>query len=192
MMRENIKNPFGLRWKNGNLKSMGALLDAAVFPGTQGGPLEHVIGAKAVAFGEAMTPEYKLYMKRVKANAKLMSELFIKKKYDIVSGGTDNHCMLIDLRSKGINGKDAEEVLGKAEITVNKNMVPFDTESPFITSGIRIGTAAITTRGIETKHISQIVDIIDRVLTSNGDQKILEVAKKETNNLMSKLPLFKW
>ncbi|MDG1349481.1 MAG: serine hydroxymethyltransferase [Crocinitomicaceae bacterium] len=192
MMRENIKNPFGLRWKNGNLKSMGALLDAAVFPGTQGGPLEHVIGAKAVAFGEAMTPEYKLYMKRVKANAKLMSELFIEKKYDIVSGGTDNHCMLIDLRSKGINGKDAEEVLGKAEITVNKNMVPFDTESPFITSGIRIGTAAITTRGIETKHISQIVDIIDRVLTSNGDQDILEVAKKETNNLMSKLPLFKW
>jgi len=192
MMRENIKNPFGLRWKNGNLKSMGALLDAAVFPGTQGGPLEHVIGAKAVAFGEAMTPEYKLYMKRVKANAKLMSELFIEKKYDIVSGGTDNHCMLIDLRSKGINGKNAEEVLGKAEITVNKNMVPFDTESPFITSGIRIGTAAITTRGIETKHISQIVDIIDRVLTSNGDQKILEVAKKETNNLMSKLPLFKW
>ena len=192
MMRENIKNPFGLRWKNGNLKSMGALLDAAVFPGTQGGPLEHVIGAKAVAFGEAMTPEYKLYMKRVKANAKLMSELFIEKKYDIVSGGTDNHCMLIDLRSKGINGKDAEEVLGKAEITVNKNMVPFDTESPFITSGIRIGTAAITTRGIETKHISQIVDIIDRVLTSNGDQKILEFAKKETNNLMSKLPLFKW
>jgi glycine hydroxymethyltransferase len=192
MMRENIKNPFGLRWKNGNLKSMGALLDAAVFPGTQGGPLEHVIGAKAVAFGEAMTPEYKLYMKRVKANAKLMSELFIKKKYDIVSGGTDNHCMLIDLRSKGINGKDAEEVLGKAEITVNKNMVPFDTESPFITSGIRIGTAAITTRGIETKHISQIVDIIDRVLTSNGDQDILEIAKKDTNNLMSKLPLFKW
>ena len=192
MMRENIKNPFGLRWKNGNLKSMGALLDAAVFPGTQGGPLEHVIGAKAVAFGEAMTPEYKLYMKRVKANAKLMSELFIKKKYDIVSGGTDNHCMLIDLRSKGINGKDAEEVLGKAEITVNKNMVPFDTESPFITSGIRIGTAAITTRGIETKHISQIVDIIDRVLTSNGDKDIIEVAKKETNNLMSKLPLFKW
>lgn len=192
MMRENIKNPFGLRWKNGNLKSMGALLDAAVFPGTQGGPLEHVIGAKAVAFGEAMTPEYKLYMKRVKANAKLMSELFIEKKYDIVSGGTDNHCMLIDLRSKGINGKDAEVVLGKAEITVNKNMVPFDTESPFITSGIRIGTAAITTRGIETKHISQIVDIIDRVLTSNGDQKILEFAKKETNNLMSKLPLFKW
>lgn len=192
MMRENIKNPFGLRWKNGNLKSMGALLDAAVFPGTQGGPLEHVIGAKAVAFGEAMTPEYKLYMKRVKANAKLMSELFIEKKYDIVSGGTDNHCMLIDLRSKGINGKDAEEVLGKAEITVNKNMVPFDTESPFITSGIRIGTAAITTRGIETKHISQIVDIIDRVLTSNGDQDILEIAKKDTNNLMSKLPLFKW
>ena len=145
MMRENIKNPYGLKWKNGNLKSMGALLDAAVFPGTQGGPLEHVIGAKAVAFGEAMTDEFKQYMIRVKANAKLMSELFLEKGYNIVSGGTDNHCMLIDLRSKGITGKDAEELLGKAEITVNKNMVPFDTESPFITSGIRIGTAAITT-----------------------------------------------
>ena len=149
MMRENIKNPYGLKWKNGNLKSMGALLDAAVFPGTQGGPLEHVIGAKAVAFGEAMTDEFKQYMVRVKANAKLMSELFLEKGYNIVSGGTDNHCMLIDLRSKGITGKDAEELLGKAEITVNKNMVPFDTESPFITSGIRIGTAAITTRGVD-------------------------------------------
>jgi glycine hydroxymethyltransferase len=192
MMRENIKNPYGLKWKNGNLKSMGALLDAAVFPGTQGGPLEHVIGAKAVAFGEAMTDEFKQYMVRVKANAKLMSELFLEKGYNIVSGGTDNHCMLIDLRSKGITGKDAEELLGKAEITVNKNMVPFDTESPFITSGIRIGTAAITTRGIDLSHIPEIVDIIDKALTSNGDSLILEEARNQTKNLMAPLPLFKW
>jgi len=192
MMRENIKNPFGLKWKNGNLKSMGALLDAAVFPGTQGGPLEHVIGAKAVAFGEAMKPEFKVYMKRVKTNAKLMSEAFIEKGYNIVSGGTDNHCMLIDLRSKGITGKDAEELLGKAEITVNKNMVPFDSESPFVTSGIRIGTAAITTRGIVESDIPQIVNIIDKALTSGGDEKILAEAKNDTFNLMSNKPLFKW
>lgn len=192
MMRENIKNPFGLKWKNGNLKSMGALLDAAVFPGTQGGPLEHVIGAKAVAFGEAMTPEFKAYMKRVKANAKLMSEMFIEKGYHIVSGGTDNHCMLIDLRSKGITGKDAEELLGRAEITVNKNMVPFDSESPFVTSGIRIGTSAITTRGIVEADIPQIVNIIDKALMSGGDEKVLSEAKTETANLMSSKPLFQW
>ncbi|MBL6660123.1 MAG: serine hydroxymethyltransferase [Crocinitomicaceae bacterium] len=192
MMRENIKNPFGLKWKNGNLKSMGALLDAAVFPGTQGGPLEHVIGAKAVAFGEAMKPEFKAYMKRVKANAKLMSEIFIDKGYHIVSGGTDNHCMLIDLRSKGITGKDAEELLGRAEITVNKNMVPFDSESPFVTSGIRIGTSAITTRGITQSDIPKIVNIIDKALMSGGDEKILAEAKVETSNLMSDKPLFKW
>ena len=192
MMRENIKNPFGLKWKNGNLKSMGALLDAAVFPGTQGGPLEHVIGAKAVAFGEAMKPEFKAYMKRVKANAKLMSEIFIDKGYHIVSGGTDNHCMLIDLRSKGITGKDAEELLGRAEITVNKNMVPFDSESPFVTSGIRIGTSAITTRGITQSDIPKIVNIIDKALMSGGDEKILAEAKIETSNLMSDMPLFKW
>lgn len=192
MMRENIKNPFGLKWKNGNLKSMGALLDAAVFPGTQGGPLEHVIAAKAVAFGEAMKPEYSQYMTRVKDNAKLMSSLFMEKGYDIVSGGTDNHCMLIDLRSKGINGKEAEELLGKAEITVNKNMVPFDTESPFVTSGIRIGTAAITTRGVVTSNIPEIVDIIDKALMSKGNDTILNEAKSETNALMSGMPLFKW
>ena len=192
MMRENIKNPFGLKWKNGNLKSMGALLDAAVFPGTQGGPLEHVIGAKAVAFGEAMKPEFKAYMKRVRTNAKIMSEVFIEKGYHIVSGGTDNHCMLIDLRSKGITGKDAEELLGKAEITVNKNMVPFDTESPFVTSGIRIGTSAITTRGITESDIPKIVDIIDKALMSGGDETILAEAKAETHNLMSSKPLFAW
>lgn len=191
MMRENIKNPFGLRWKNGNLKSMGALLDAAVFPGIQGGPLEHVIGAKAVAFGEAMSPEYNTYMKQVRTNAKLMSEGFIKKGYHIVSGGTDNHCMLIDLRSKGLTGKEAEALLGFADITVNKNMVPFDTESPFVTSGIRIGTAAITTRGVEESHIPSIVEIIDNALMSKGDKKALDKARFDTRSMMTPMPLFK-
>ena len=192
MMRDNIKNPFGLRWKNGNLKSMGALLDAAIFPGIQGGPLEHVIGAKAVAFNEAMSTNYSDYMKRVKSNAKIMSELLIGKGYDIISGGTDNHCMLIDLRSKNINGKDAEEILGKVDITVNKNMVPFDTESPFITSGIRIGTAAITSRGIQNETIPQIVSLIDRTLMNHSDTKAITNIKAEIHETMSPLPLFQW
>ena len=192
MMRNNIKNPFDLRWKNGNLKSMGALLDAAVFPGIQGGPLEHVIGAKAVAFNEAMTTNYSDYMKRVKSNAKIMSDLLIEKGYDIISGGTDNHCMLIDLRSKNINGKDAEEILGKVDITVNKNMVPFDTESPFVTSGIRIGTAAITSRGIQNETIPQIVSLIDRTLMNHSDEKVITNIKAEIHETMSPLPLFQW
>jgi glycine hydroxymethyltransferase len=192
MMRDNIKNPFGLRWKNGNLKSMGALLDAAVFPGIQGGPLEHVIGAKAVAFNEAMSTQYSDYMKRVKSNAKIMSELLIEKGYDIISGGTDNHCMLIDLRSKNINGKDAEEILGKVDITVNKNMVPFDTESPFVTSGIRIGTAAITSRGIHSEMIPQIVSMIDRSLMNSTNEKSLSDIKSEIHETMRPLPLFQW
>ncbi len=146
MMRHNFENPFGLKWNNGNLKSMGALLDAAVFPGIQGGPLEHVIAAKAVAFGEALDPTYKTYMSQVQMNARIMADEFVRLGYTIISGGTDNHSMLIDLRSKGLNGKDAENTLVKADITVNKNMVPFDTESPFVTSGIRIGTPAITSR----------------------------------------------
>ena len=192
MMRENIKNPFGIRWKNGNLKSMGALLDAAVFPGIQGGPLEHVIGAKAVAFGEALTDNYVSYMKQVKSNAKIMSELFIDKGYHIISGGTDNHCMLIDLRSKNINGKEAEDNLGKVDITVNKNMVPFDTESPFVTSGIRIGTAAITTRGILNENIPQIVSLIDTSLMNMNNDTILKQVKKDVHELMSSRPLFQW
>ena len=192
MMRNNIKNPFDLRWKNGNLKSMGALLDAAVFPGIQGGPLEHVIGAKAVEFNEAMSTNYSDYMKRVKSNAKIMSELLIEKGYDIISGGTDNHCMLIDLRSKNINGKDAEEILGKVDITVNKNMVPFDTESPFITSGIRVGTAAITSRGIQNETIPQMVSLIDRTLMNHSDTKAIANIKAEVHETMSTLPLFQW
>ena len=192
MMRHNIENPFGLKWNNGNLKSMGALLDAAVFPGIQGGPLEHVIASKAVAFGEALSPEYKTYMQQVQKNASVMAQEFVKLGYSIISGGTENHSMLIDLRSKGITGKDAENSLVKADITVNKNMVPFDTESPFVTSGIRIGTPAITSRGVKEYEISAIVSLIDKALMNkDNDSSLLEI-RKEVNALMSARPLFTW
>ena len=192
MMRNNFENPFGLKWNNGNLKSMGALLDAAVFPGIQGGPLEHVIAAKAVAFGEALKPEYKTYMTQVQLNAKIMAEEFVKKGYTIISGGTDNHSMLIDLRSKGVTGKDAENTLVKADITVNKNMVPFDTESPFVTSGIRVGTAAITSRGITENEIPAIVSLIDSALMNKDNDKEITIVREAVNKLMSERPLFAW
>jgi glycine hydroxymethyltransferase len=192
MLRHNFENPFGLRWNNGNLKSMGALLDAAVFPGIQGGPLEHVIAAKAVAFGEALDPAFKTYMTQVKNNASVFASEMVKLGYSIVSGGTDNHSMLIDLRSKGITGKDAENALVKADITVNKNMVPFDTESPFVTSGIRIGTPALTSRGVNETEIPQIVSLIDRVLMNANNDAVLAEVKKEVNALMSGKPLFAW
>jgi glycine hydroxymethyltransferase len=192
MLRHNFENPFGLRWNNGNLKSIGALLDAAVFPGIQGGPLEHVIAAKAVAFGEALDPSFKTYMTQVRDNATVFAAEMVKLGYNIVSGGTDNHSMLIDLRSKGINGKDAENALVKADITVNKNMVPYDTESPFVTSGIRIGTPAITSRGVNPSEIPQIVRLIDRALMNANDEATLAAVKKEVNALMSGKPLFAW
>lgn len=192
MMRKNFDNPFGLKWNNGNPKSMAALLDAAVFPGTQGGPLEHVIAAKAVAFGEALTDNYKNYMKQVKKNAAVMADEFVKKGYAVISGGTDNHSMLIDLRSKGVTGKDAENTLVKADITVNKNMVPFDTESPFVTSGIRVGTPAITTRGVKENEIPKIVELIDRVLTDINNEETIAQVRSEVNALMSSRPLFQW
>jgi glycine hydroxymethyltransferase len=192
MMRHNFDNPFGLKWNNGNPKSMAALLDAAVFPGIQGGPLEHVIAAKAVAFGEALTDNYKNYMKQVQKNASVMAEEFIKKGYTIISGGTDNHSMLIDLRSKGVTGKDAENTLVKADITVNKNMVPFDTESPFITSGIRVGTAAITSRGVVDSEIPTIVELIDKVLTNIDNEAIINEVKTQVKALMGSRPLFKF
>jgi len=191
MMRHNFDNPFGLKWNNGNLKSMGALLDAAVFPGIQGGPLEHVIAAKAVAFGEALSPAYKTYMQQVQKNAAVMAATFIELGYNVISGGTENHSMLIDLRSKIVNGKDTEIALGKAHITVNKNMVPFDTESPFVTSGIRVGTPAITTRGIKEKEIIQIVHLIDEVITNSTDDSKLASIKIKVNELMKDFPLFK-
>lgn len=190
LMGKNFDNPFGLKWNNGNPKSMGALLDAAVFPGTQGGPLEHVIAAKAVAFEEASKPEYKQYMKQVQKNASVMAEEFVKKGYAIVSGGTDNHSMLIDLRSKGVTGKDAENALVLADITVNKNMVPFDTESPFVTSGIRVGTAAITTRGVMDNEIPYIVELIDRVICNHDNTEVLKEVRVEVNKLMEHRPLF--
>lgn len=190
MMRHNFDNPFGLKWNNGNPKSMAALLDAAVFPGIQGGPLEHVIAAKAVAFGEALSDEYKTYMAQVQKNAVVMAEEFTKLGYKIVSGGTENHCILIDLRGKGVNGKDAENTLVKADITVNKNMVPFDTESPFITSGIRVGTPAITTRGLKENHVIQIVKWIDEVLMNINSEETIAKVRKEVNEMMSGFPLF--
>lgn len=192
MMRNNFDNPFGLVWNNGNPKSMAALLDAAVFPGIQGGPLEHVIAAKAVAFGEALTDNYKNYMAQVKKNASVMADEFTKRGYNIISGGTDNHSMLIDLRSKGVTGKDAENTLVKADITVNKNMVPFDTESPFVTSGIRVGTPAITSRGVKDTEIATIVELIDRVLSDITNEATIEAVRKEVNALMGHRPLFKW
>jgi glycine hydroxymethyltransferase len=167
-------------------------IDKAVFPGIQGGPLEHVIAAKAVAFGEALNPEYKVYMKQVQTNAATMAKLFIELGYTIISGGTDNHSMLIDLRSKGITGKDAENTLVKADITVNKNMVPFDTESPFVTSGIRIGTPAITSRGIKEDDIPTIVNLIDRALMNKENESEIHKIKVEVNQFMSDRPLFTW
>jgi glycine hydroxymethyltransferase len=192
MMRHNFENPFGLKWQNGNLKSMGALLDAAVFPGIQGGPLEHVIAAKAVAFGEALTDNYKVYMAQVKKNAAVMADEFTKLGYKITSGGTDNHSMLIDLRSKGVTGKDAENNLVLADITVNKNMVPFDTESPFVTSGIRVGTPAITSRGVKESEIPTVVALIDRVLSNINDEATIQTVRAEVNALMAGRPLFQW
>ena len=192
MLRHDFENPWGIKTKKGTVRKMSSLLDSAVFPGSQGGPLEHIIAAKAIAFEEASTEEYKTYMRQVVANAQKMAALLIERGYDIISGGTDNHSMLIDLRSKGLNGKDAENALVKAEITVNKNMVPFDTESPFITSGIRIGTAAITTRGIKEDQIETIVDLIDRALMNKDNDAELANIKQEVHTLMSHLPLFKW
>lgn len=192
MLGNNFENPFGLKWNNGNLKSMGALLDAAVFPGCQGGPLEHVIAAKAIAFEEALSEEYKTYMHKVQQNASVMAEELINLGYNIISGGTDNHSILIDLRSKGVTGKDAENGLGVADITVNKNMVPFDTESPFVTSGIRVGTAAITTRGVNTDDIKEIVKLIDKAVVNHGNETVLTSVKGDVNALMRNKPLFVW
>ena len=190
MMGQDFENPWGIQLKSGKIRSMSSMLDSGVFPGTQGGPLEHIIAAKAVAFGEALTSEYRAYCENVIANAKVMADEFMNRGYEVISGGTDNHSMLIDLRSKGVNGKEAENALVKADITVNKNMVPFDTETPFVTSGIRVGTAALTTRGVNKNDIPIIVDQIDRVIQEpSNEYKILSV-KREVNNIMSKLPLF--
>ena len=190
MLGQDFENLQGLKLKSGKLKKMSSLLNSAVFPGNQGGPLEHVIAAKAIAFGEALTDEFLQYQERVRDNAQTLAAAFVAKGYDIISQGTDNHMMLIDLRNKGITGKAAEEALGKAEITVNKNMVPFDTESPFVTSGIRIGTAAATTRGLGKEDMQIVADLIDAVITNATDDAKLEAIGKEVYSLMHQRRLF--
>jgi glycine hydroxymethyltransferase len=184
------ENPFGLTWKSGRPKMISELLDSAVFPGVIGGPLMHVIAAKAVALGEALQPDFKDYGRRVIENARAMAEAFIERGYDVVSGGTDNHMMLVDLRNKGLTGKDAEALLEEADITVNKNMVPFDTESPFVTSGIRIGSPAMTTRGLGPDEFRELVALIDRVLSKPGSESIREVVRREVFVLCERFPLY--
>jgi glycine hydroxymethyltransferase len=190
LMGQDFDNPFGLKFKSGKLKKMSSLLDLAVFPGNQGGPLEHVIAGKAIAFGEALTDDFMAYMVQVRQNAKSMAKEFIKRDYKIISGGTDNHMMLIDLRNKNISGKDAELALVKADITANKNMVPFDDKSPFVTSGIRFGTPAITTRGLKETDMIYIVELIDLVINNYDNDKVLNEVRSKVNELMKGRPLF--
>ena len=191
MIGNDMENPWGLKFKSGKLKKLSTLIDSAVFPGTQGGPLEHIIAAKAVAFREAQQDEYKTYIKKVVENAQIMGEELINKGYKIISDGTDNHCLLIDLRNKNVTGKEAEESLGLADITLNKNMVPFDTQSPFVTSGIRIGTAAITTRGVDKDEIKIIANLIDSSIINYNNESELFKIKNQVNDLMGSKPLFK-
>jgi glycine hydroxymethyltransferase len=190
MMGKDFENPYGIKTPKGETKMMSALLDGAVFPGTQGGPLVHIIAAKAIAFGEALSDEYLTYIKQVKKNADAMAGAFVAKGYHLISKGTDNHSMLIDLSNKGINGKLAEEALGKSDITVNKNMVPFDKRSPFVTSGIRIGTAAITTRGLMEDQMKEIVSFIDDVISNHTNEPFLEDTRKKVNQMMKNFPLY--
>ena len=190
LMGKDFDNPFGITLKNGSLRKMSALLDLAVFPGNQGGPLEHVIAAKAVAFGEALQPAFTTYMQQVQKNAQAMARAFVDRGYHLISGGTDNHMMLIDLRNKSITGKAAEAALVKAGITANKNMVPFDDQSPFVTSGIRVGTAAITTRGLREDDMETVVALIDRVLQQPEDSALLQAVEQEAHDLMAHRPLF--
>lgn len=191
MVGKDFENPWGLKTPKGVVRKMSQLLDSGVFPGTQGGPLEHVIAAKAVAFGEALSDDYMDYILQVKKNAAVMAQAFVNKGYELISSGTDNHLMLIDLRSKGISGKIAEESLGKADITINKNMVPFDDKSPFVTSGMRVGTAAVTTRGLVESDMERIVDLIDESLINHDNDTKLSQIAAEIHNWMSGFPLFK-
>ena len=190
LMGKDFENPFGIKTPKGEIRMMSSLLDAAVFPGNQGGQLEHIIAAKAVAFGEALSDEFFRYALQVQKNAKAMAEAFVKRGYDIISGGTDNHMMLIDLRNKNITGKEAENALVKAEITVNKNMVPFDDKSPFVTSGIRVGTPAITTRGLLEEDMETVVEMIDRVIMNHTNEEIIEEVANEVNDFMGERAIF--
>ncbi len=190
LMGKDFENPQGLKTPKGEIRMMSSLLDLAVFPGNQGGPLMHIIAAKAVAFGEALKDEFFTYAMQLQKNANAMADAFVKRGYNIISGGTDNHMMLIDLRNKNISGKEAENALVKAEITVNKNMVPFDDKSPFVTSGIRVGTAAITTRGLVEKDMETIVALIDKVLTDHTNEDVIEEVAEQVNEMMSERPIF--
>ena len=190
MMGQDFENPFGLKFKNGNARMMSSLLDMAVFPGNQGGPLEHVVGAKAIAFGEALTDDFLQYILGVRENAQAMAKAFVDRGYHLISGGTDNHMMLVDLRNKNISGKQAEEALVKAEITANKNMVPFDDKSPVVTSGIRFGTAAITTRGLKSEDMEPIVSLIDEVIQQPENENVIEGVAAQVHKMMSHRPLF--
>jgi glycine hydroxymethyltransferase len=189
-MGKDFENPFGLKDPKGNIRMMSHLLDMAVFPGTQGGPLEHVIAAKAVAFGELLSDEFTDYAHQVKKNAQAMAAAFVAKGYNIISGGTDNHLMLIDLRNKNITGKKAQETLDRAHITLNKNAVPFDDKSPFVTSGIRVGVPAITTRGMKEAHMQIVVDFIDRVLMDIDNEATVNAVKEEVKIFMQQFPLY--
>jgi glycine hydroxymethyltransferase len=191
MLRDDFENPFGIKTQKGTVRMMSSLLDSGVFPGTQGGPLEHIIAAKAIAFGEALTEEYYNYAVQVKENAQAMAKAFVDKGYSIISGGTDNHLMLIDLRSKDLSGKLAENTLIKADITINKNMVPFDDKSPMVTSGMRVGTAAMTTRGLVENDMVRIVDLIDEALMNHDNDTKLAAVKQEVNSWMAQVPLYR-
>jgi glycine hydroxymethyltransferase len=192
MMGKDFENPWGLKTPKGEPKMMSAVLDGAVFPGTQGGPLEHVIAAKAVAFGEALSPEFKTYMQQVKTNASALAQAMVNLGYHIISGGTENHLMLIDLRAKAdyITGKLAENTLVKCDITINKNTVPFETRSPFVTSGIRLGTPAITTRGMKETDMVKIAELIDRALMNHDQETVINEIKQEVNTWMKQFPLY--
>ena len=190
MMRNDFDNPFGVKDPKGNIRSMSSMLDLAVFPGMQGGPLEHVIAAKAIAFGEILDPSFKTYQEQVKINAQTIAKAFTDKGYHLISGGTDNHLMLIDLRNKNITGKKAQETLDKAHITLNKNSVPFDDKSPFVTSGIRVGVPAITTRGMKKEHMQIVADFIDRVILNADNEQIVSSVREEVKNFMQQFPLY--
>ncbi|MEP7254090.1 MAG: serine hydroxymethyltransferase, partial [Ginsengibacter sp.] len=190
LMKKDFENPFGVKDNKGNLRMMSHLLDMGVFPGTQGGPLEHVIAAKAVAFGEILTDDFTSYAKQIQVNAQAMAKAFNARGYDLISSGTDNHLMLIDLRNKNITGKKAQETLDKASITLNKNAVPFDDKSPFVTSGMRVGVPAITTRGLKENDMETVVDLVDKVLMNADDEKIIASVKSEVKELMEKFPLY--
>jgi glycine hydroxymethyltransferase len=190
MLRNDFENPYGIKDPKGNTRLMSSLLDLAVFPGMQGGPLEHVIAAKAVSFGEILTDEFLQYQQQVQLNAQAMAKAFVSRGYNLISGGTDNHLMLIDLRNKNITGKKAQESLDKAHITLNKNSVPFDDKSPFVTSGIRVGVPAITTRGLKEANMEPVVDLIDKVLMNADDEKVISSVKQEVKTLMDQFPLY--